>query len=104
LIFERMKEELRAGRSLGYAVDVAFLRAWPSIRDSNLSTIISCIVLIMFGRSFGAQAVMGFAINLALGVLVSMFTAVTITRTFMRVVFHGQNIESIRNNRVLLDM
>ncbi|HEX9118298.1 MAG TPA: protein translocase subunit SecD [Anaerolineae bacterium] len=103
LIFERMKEELRWGKSLEYAVDTAFHRAWPSIRDSNLSTIISCIVLVMFGRTFGAQTVMGFALNLGIGVLVSMFTAVTVTRTFMALVFHGDRIESIRQNTVLLD-
>ncbi len=103
LIFERMKEELRWGRSLEYAVETAFHRAWPSIRDSNLSTIISCIVLVLFGRTFGAQTVMGFALNLGIGVLVSMFTAVTVTRTFMALVFHGERIESIRQNSLLLD-
>jgi preprotein translocase subunit SecD len=103
LIFERLKEELRWGRSLEYAVDSAFTRAWPSIRDSNLSTVISSIVLIMFGRTFGAQPVMGFAVNLVLGVIVSMFTAVVVTRTLMSLVFRGSNIEAIRENRLLLD-
>jgi preprotein translocase subunit SecD len=103
LIFERMKEELRWGRSLEYAVDTAFHRAWPAIRDSNISTILTCMVLIFFGGTFGAQAVTGFAFTLAIGVLVSMFTAVTVTRTFMRLVFHGERIESIRSNRMLLD-
>jgi preprotein translocase subunit SecD len=104
LIFERMKEELRWGRSLEFAVEAAFHRAWPAIRDSNISTILTCLVLIYFGSSFGAQAVMGFAITLAIGVIVSMFTAVVVTRTFMRVVFHGERIEAVRTNRVLLDI
>jgi preprotein translocase subunit SecD len=103
LIFERMKEELRWGRSLEYAVNAAFHRAWPSIRDSNLSTIISCVVLILFGRTFGAQQVMGFAINLSLGVLISMFTAVVVTRTFMSLLFHSEQVEALRGKRLLVD-
>ncbi len=87
LIFERMKEELRWGRSLRAAVEAGFSRAWTSIFDSNLSTLITCLILILFGRTFGAQAVMGFAVNLAIGVLISMFTAVVVTRTFMRAAF-----------------
>jgi protein-export membrane protein SecD len=83
LIFERMKEELRAGRRIDLAVRAGFDRAWTSIRDSNLSTIIICIVLYMFGSSFGAGAVRGFAVTLALGLVVNLFTAVTVTRTFM---------------------
>ncbi|HBU06624.1 MAG TPA: protein translocase subunit SecD [Candidatus Magasanikbacteria bacterium] len=82
LIFERMKEELRSGKSLKAAGEEGFLRAWPSIRDSNLSTLLSCVVLIMFGTSF----VQGFAITLTIGVLVSMFTAIMATRTMMRFV------------------
>lgn len=83
LIFERMKEELRAGRSLGRAIELGFDRAWPSIRDSQLSTLIVCIVLFLFGQNFGASIVKGFAITLALGVSVNLFTAVFATRTFM---------------------
>jgi protein-export membrane protein SecD len=83
LIFERMKEELRAGRRVDLAVRAGFDRAWTSIRDSNLSTIIICAVLYMFGSSFGAGAVRGFALTLALGLVVNLFTAVTVTRTFM---------------------
>jgi preprotein translocase subunit SecD len=104
LIFERMKEELRWGRSLQFAVDAAFHRAWPSIRDSNLSTIITCLVLVMFGRSFGAQSVMGFALNMMIGVMVSMFTAVTISRTIMRVIFSRSDVEALKANRLLLDI
>ena len=84
LIFERMKEELRSGRSLRLAVETGFSRAWPAIRDGNLSTLISCAVLYWFGNNFGASIVKGFAITLAVGVLLSMFTAVYVTRTFMR--------------------
>jgi preprotein translocase subunit SecD len=89
LIFERMKEELRAGRSLIAAIDVGFDRAWTSIRDSNLSTLITCAILYWFGSNFGATIVKGFAITLFLGVIVSMFTAITVTRTFMRFVFRS---------------
>ena len=84
LIFERMKEELRNGRTLRLAVETGFSRAWPAIRDGNLSTLISCAVLYWFGNNFGASIVKGFAITLAIGVLLSMFTAVFVTRTFMR--------------------
>ncbi len=84
LIFERMKEELRAGRSVRLAVETGFSRAWPAIRDGNFSTLITCAVLYWFGNNFGASIVKGFAITLAVGVLLSMFTAVFATRTFMR--------------------
>jgi len=84
LIFERMKEELRSGRSMASALDVGFARAWTSIRDSNVSTLITCAILFWFGATFGASIIQGFALTLALGVLVSMFTAITVTRTFLR--------------------
>jgi len=84
-----MKEELRAGRSLIAAIDAGFDRAWTSIRDSNLSTLITCAILYWFGSNFGATIVKGFAITLFLGVIVSMFTAITVTRTFMRFVFRS---------------
>jgi preprotein translocase subunit SecD len=103
LIFERMKEELRWGRSVPAAFIAGFSRAWPSIRDSNLSTLISCAILWFFGRSFGAQAVSGFAINLALGVVLSMFTAVVVTRTFMTFLFETRGSEHLRESRWLLD-
>ena len=89
LIFERMKEELRAGRTLRQAIDLGFSRAWPSIRDSNLSTLITCVILYWFGASFGASIVKGFSLTLALGVLVSLFTAITVTRTFLHTVLDG---------------
>lgn len=82
LIFERTKEELRNGRTLGSAIEDGFVRAWSSIRDSNVSSLISAILMIWFGSSF----VKGFATTLALGVLISMFTAITVTRLFLRLV------------------
>ena len=84
LVFERMKEELRAGRSLGAAIEAGFSRAWTSIRDSNISTLITCVILFYFGSTFGAGAVRGFAVTLGLGVLINIFTAITVTRTFIR--------------------
>ena len=84
LIFERMREEIRAGRSLPNAVEAGFSRAWTSILDSNLSTILTGLILLYFGSNFGASVVQGFAVTLIIGVLVSMFTAVFVTRTFMR--------------------
>ncbi len=83
LIFERMKEELRAGKSIQRAISLGWDRAWPSIRDSNISTLITCIILYWFGSTYGASIVKGFSLTLALGVLVSLFTAVTATRTFL---------------------
>jgi preprotein translocase subunit SecD len=83
LIFERMKEELRAGRPVEMAVREGFHRAWPSIRDSNVSTMITCVILYWLGGTFGAFMVRGFAITLLLGVLVSMFSAITVTRTLL---------------------
>ena len=83
LIFERMKEELRAGRTLTNAIDLGWRRAWLSIRDSNISTLITCAILFWFGSNFGASIVKGFAFTLALGVLVSLFTAVVVTRHFL---------------------
>ena len=83
LIFERMKEELKRGLTLKMAVQEGFHRAWPSIRDSNVSTLITCVILYWFGGTFGAFMVKGFAITLALGVIVSLFSAITVTRTFL---------------------
>jgi preprotein translocase subunit SecD len=88
LIFERLKEELRAGRRLEMAVDAGFSRAWPSIRDSNISTLITCVILFWFGANYGASIVKGFALTLGVGVLVSMFTAIMVTRTFLRLIMH----------------
>ena len=98
LVFERMKEELRAGRNLTSAIEAGFSRAWTSIRDSNISTLITCAILFYFGSTFGAGAVRGFAITLALGVIINIFTAITVTRTFMRLAFNwlGEKLESSR--------
>jgi len=95
LVFERMKEELRAGRNLNSAMEAGFSRAWTSIRDSNISTLITCAILFYFGSSFGAGTVKGFAVTLALGVVINLFTAIIVTRTFMRLVFGwlGEKLE-----------
>lgn len=86
LIFERMKEELRAGHTLGAAVEAGFNRAWTAIRDSNITTFIACGVLIWLGTRVGASMVSSFAITLLIGVALSMFTAIIITRTFLRLI------------------
>lgn len=83
LIFERTKEELKKGLSKMRAIEEGFQRAWLSIRDSNISTIITCLVLYNFTTSI----IKGFALTLLIGVIISMFTAITVTRTFLRV-FH----------------
>ena len=83
LIFERMKEEIRLGRSKDTSLTVGFSRAWLSIRDSNISTLITCFVLYQFGTGI----VRGFALVLAIGVLVSMFSAIVVTRTLLRFIY-----------------
>jgi preprotein translocase subunit SecD len=88
LIFERTKEEIRRGRHILGAVEEGFKRAWTSIRDGNVSSIITSLILINMGTGF----VKGFAVTLVIGVLVSMFTAVVITRTILRFVM-GEWIE-----------
>ncbi len=89
LIFERMREELRSGRRLASAVEEGFSRAWPSIRDSNISTIITCVVL----YTFAASIIKGFALTLLIGVIVSMFSAIFVTRTLLKV-FLGPGLEN----------
>ncbi|MCH7576622.1 MAG: protein translocase subunit SecD [Chloroflexi bacterium] len=84
LVFERVKEELRAGRNLMAAIEHGFNRAWTAIWASNMATLITCVILYWFGDRFNAGLVQGFAITLGIGVLVSMFTALTVTRTFLR--------------------
>ncbi len=84
LIFSRLKEELRRGRSVRVAVEAGFDHAWPSIRDSNISTMITCAILYWFGQYVGASIIQGFALTLFIGVAASMFTAVVVTRNFMR--------------------
>lgn len=82
LIFERMKEEIKEGRSVVAAIDAGFTRAWTSIRDSNVATIITCIILYYFGSGL----IRGFAVTLGIGVMVSMFSAITVTYTFLRLI------------------
>jgi SecD/SecF fusion protein len=84
LIFERMREEIRSGASLYTAIERGFSRAWTSIRDSNVSTIITSVILYWFGDQFGAALVKGFALTLGIGVLVSMFSSIVVTRTYLR--------------------
>lgn len=86
LIFERMKEELRSGKTLRQSIDLGWHRAWPSIRDSNIATIITCGILFWFGSTYGATIVKGFSITLLLGVMVSLFVAIVVTRVFMEFV------------------
>jgi len=94
LIFERLKEELRSGREFSGAVEEGFKRAWTSIRDSNISTLLTCAILIWFGSSI----IKGFAITLAIGVLISMFSAIIITRSFLRVL----NADKVNKHRWLV--
>lgn len=90
LIFERMKEEIRTGRTLGAAIEAGFNRAWTAIRDSNITTIIVCVILIWVGNSIvGGAPVAGFAVTLLIGVLVSMFSAIVVTRTLLRLFVGG---------------
>ncbi len=101
LIFERVKEELYNGKTLTLSIEEGFNRAWPSIRDSNISSLITCAILTWFGSSL----IKGFAITLGLGILVSMFTAINVSRTFLRVTtgkFYGKHLglfgAKIKNN------
>jgi len=91
LIFERLKEELRSGRNLGVAVETGFNRAWPAIRDSNITTIIACVILYWIGSALAEPRMMGFALTLGIGVALSMFSAIIITRTFIRLLV-GTNV------------
>jgi preprotein translocase subunit SecD len=83
LIFERLKEELRSGRNLVQAVDLSWKRAWSSIRDSNFATLITSGILFWFGSAYGASTVKGFALTLAIGVAISLFCAIIVTRTLL---------------------
>lgn len=101
LVFERIKEELRKGSSLRESIGTGFNRAWSSIRDSNIATLVICFILWTFGRNFGASAVQGFALTLAIGVMISMFTAVVVTRTFVNVIL-GRAARWISDRKWLL--
>lgn len=85
LIFERIKEELRLGKSRGSAIDLGFSHAWMSIRDSNVSTLITCVIL----YTFGTGIIRGFALVLAIGVIISMFSAITVTKTLLKIVYRS---------------
>ena len=89
LIFERIKEEIRSGKDIAKAVDDGFARAWLSIRDSNVSSLITTAILYVFGT----PSIKGFAVTLGIGILISMFTAITVTRTFLKL-FLGNSILS----------
>jgi len=93
LIFERMKEELRAGRTVGAAIEAGFKRAWTAILDCNVTTFIACIIMYVMGNSSitSSSLITGFALTLFIGVAISMLSAVTVTRTFLRL-FVGTSI------------
>lgn len=96
LIFERIKEELRSGRTLEQAIDLGWVRARSSIFDSNMATVITSLILFWFGSSFGATIVKGFSLTLMLGVAISLFTAIFVTRSLMALVlkyFKPKNLE-----------
>lgn len=91
LIFERIKEELKNGRPLAMAIDEGFKRAWPSIRDGNISTIFICFILMFFGTG----SVQGFGTTLFIGITISMFSAIVVTRNFL-ILISGQWLENKR--------
>lgn len=92
LIFERTKEELRGGKTLHSAIDAGFSRAWTAILDSNVCTLITCLILVLLTSG----PVVGFAKTLAIGVLVSMFTAITVTRTLLHMVSNAGFAQNAR--------
>src|SRR3989338_9197732 len=91
LIFARMKEEIKQGKELGVAIKEGFNRAWPSIRDSNFNSLIVCAILFTFATSF----IKGFALTLSLGIIVSLFSAIFITRIFL-MIFVGKWAEKVK--------
>jgi len=92
LIFERLKEELKLGKTFNAALEAGFDRAWAAIRDSNFSTLITCAILFYFGSSM----VKGFAMNLAIGIVISMFTAITITKTLLKTVVGKEITQNLK--------
>jgi preprotein translocase subunit SecD len=92
-----LKEELRHGRRLNIAVEVGFERAWTSIRDSNFATLITCVVLWWFGNNFGASIVKGFAVTLGIGVFISLFTSIQVTRTVLHLITDNVDLEGRTN-------
>ena len=94
LIFERMREELRWGKTLRAAIEAGFDRAWSSVFDSNVTTLITCALLYWFGQQFGASVIQGFAVTLAVGVAISLFSAIFISRSFLRAIV---NLRIVQN-------
>jgi preprotein translocase subunit SecD len=86
LVAERLKEELRRGRTLGAAIEEGFRQSWSAILDANVTVVIACVVLLWLGNTFGNFLVIGFAVTLLIGTLLSMFTQVVVTRTFLRTI------------------
>jgi preprotein translocase subunit SecD len=97
LIFERMKEELRAGRTVGAAIEAGFKRAWSAILDCNVTTFIACIIMYILGSTtvVNSSLVTGFALTLFIGVAISMFTAITVTRTLLRLFVGTQAAQKV---------
>ena len=96
LVFERLKEELRSGRSLKQSFGQAWSRAWPSIRDSNIAALITSAILFWFGSAFGATIVKGFSLTLAIGVVISLFSSLYITHALLALalnIFKPKNLE-----------
>ncbi|MGI8826003.1 MAG: protein translocase subunit SecD [Chloroflexota bacterium] len=108
LIFERLREELRGGKTLGASVEAGFSRAFPAILNSNVSTIITCVILFWFGHNFAATIITGFALTLGLGVLVSFVTAYFVSKTFLRLLVQSgaarnpalYGVESVAGGRI----
>jgi preprotein translocase subunit SecD len=90
LIFARLQEELRRQKPLSIAIEQGFREAWPAIRDSSASTLITSTILYMFGNSFGVSIIKGFALTLFLGIILSLFTAIVVTRTLLQLVVSTQ--------------
>ena len=96
LVAERLKEELRRGRTLGAAIEESFRQSWSAILDANVTVFIACIVLYWLGNTFGNFLVLGFATTLFIGTALSMFTQVTVTRTFLRTIVGMGMVKSPR--------
>ena len=95
LISERIKEELKSGRNLLNSITIGFDRAWSSIRDGNLSTLIIAIVLYWFGSNFSTSVMQGFALTLGVGVLLSMITSFQVNRILTRIITRNQSISKV---------
>lgn len=91
LIFSRLREELKTGKSFPQSLEDGFNRAWPAIRDGNLTTLLVTVILFGFGTSF----IKGFATTLSIGILISMFSAIIITKTFLKC-FVGTRLERVK--------